>query len=350
MKRFQVNRLSSLRRLWPRQCLACSADTGNAYLCTACRAALLPAGPQCQRCLEPPPPASGRAGPSPAPGECCAPLPPPWETAWVPWRYAWPLDRLVLGAKFGGRLAWARALGELLADHLPEEKRGPIWADAATAVSQAFNQFSVEGISVRAMKGQQPRFRQQVESALRDLLADCLAAFSPDELVDVMMDYVQREVEGWRERIGEEEFQNFLRLLLLQAIDLEWREYLTAMDDLRREIGLQAIAQRDPKIEYKRRSFEMFSDMRHNIDKNIVKDFFMQVIRHDDFVRRQLATVNYRERQSQEYQMVKRSDGRGVENRRDMPKVGRNDPCPCGSGKKYKQCHMRQDQRVVKQR
>jgi preprotein translocase subunit SecA len=239
---------------------------------------------------------------------------------------------------------------KLLADHLPEEKRGPIWADAATAVSQAFNQFSVEGISVRAMKGQQPRFRQQVESALRDLLADCLAAFSPDELVDVMMDYVQREVEGWRERIGEEEFQNFLRLLLLQAIDLEWREYLTAMDDLRREIGLQAIAQRDPKIEYKRRSFEMFSDMRHNIDKNIVKDFFMQVIRHDDFVRRQLATVNYRERQSQEYQMVKRSDGRGVENRRDMPKVGRNDPCPCGSGKKYKQCHMRQDQRVVKQR
>jgi uncharacterized protein YecA (UPF0149 family) len=239
---------------------------------------------------------------------------------------------------------------KLLADHLPEEKRGPIWADAAAAVSQAFNQFGVEGISVRAIKGQQPRFRQQVESALRDLLADCLAAFSPDELVDVIMDYVQREVEGWRERIGEEEFQNFLRLLLLQAIDMEWREYLTAMDDLRREIGLQAIAQRDPKIEYKRRSFEMFSDMRHNIDKNIVKDFFMQVIRHDDFVQRQLATVNYRERQSQEYQMVRRSDGRGVENRRDMPKVGRNDPCPCGSGKKYKQCHMRQDQRVVKKR
>jgi preprotein translocase subunit SecA len=235
---------------------------------------------------------------------------------------------------------------KLLADHLPEDKREPIWAEATNAITQAFSQFSVEGISIKAMKGQQSRFRQQIESALRDLLADCLAAFNAHELVDVMMGYVQREIEGWRERVGKEEFQNFLRLLLLQAIDLEWREYLTAMDDLRREIGLQAIAQRDPKVEYKRRSFEMFSDMRHNIDRNIVKDFFVQVIRHEDFVQRQLAVVGYREQQSQEYQMVRRDGGRGVEMRRDMPKVGRNDPCPCGSGKKYKQCHMRQDQRA----
>jgi ComF family protein len=153
MKRFQVNRLSSLRRLWPRQCLACSADTGNAYLCTACRAALLPAGPQCQRCLEPPPPASGRAGPSPAPGECCAPLPPPWETAWVPWRYAWPLDRLVLGAKFGGRLAWARALGELLADHLPcgvADAILPVPLHPARLALRGFNQAQEIGAALAA--------------------------------------------------------------------------------------------------------------------------------------------------------------------------------------------------------
>lgn len=116
MKSLTVNSALWLRRLWPRSCLACDRDTGNAFLCSPCRRLLVPLEPHCARCLEPlPSPVPASALP---PGACCRPAPPPWEHAAVPWRYAWPLDRLVLGAKFGQRLGWARALGELLADHV----------------------------------------------------------------------------------------------------------------------------------------------------------------------------------------------------------------------------------------
>lgn len=99
--------------LWPRECLLCQQSTGEAYFCAACLTRLPRAGPACRRCAGPAQP--GR------PGGCCQAPPPPWRHAWMPWRYAWPLDRLVVGVKFARRLAWARALGELLAAELPAD-------------------------------------------------------------------------------------------------------------------------------------------------------------------------------------------------------------------------------------
>ena len=155
--------------------------------------------------------------------------------------------------------------------------------------------------------------------------------------------YINRQQEKWQQHIGFEEYENFQRLLLLDSIDREWRDYLTAMDDLRREIGLEAVGQRDPKVQYKIRSAQMFQDMRNNINKNIVERFFHQVAHHQRFVQQQQAEVAYHEQaRDAGFQVVKRK-GKGVELRRDMPKVGRNDPCPCGSGKKYKHCHMKED-------
>ncbi len=117
------------------------------------------------------------------------------------------------------------------------------------------------------------------------------------------------------------------------------------MDDLRREIGLEAFAQKDPKVEYKRRSYQMFADMRGNIEQAIAEGYFKKLGQHESFIRQQEASVAYREQLSQAgYQVVKKDHGKGIELRRDAPKVGRNDPCPCGSGKKYKHCHMRSDQ------
>ena len=211
-------------------------------------------------------------------------------------------------------------------------------------LNEAFSEFSVEGQSLKALKNQQSHFKREVDETLRELLLDSLSALEPPELVEALRAHVSSQQEKWRERIGNEEYQNFQRLLLLSAIDNEWRDYLTAMDDLRREIGLEAFGQRDPKVEYKRRSFQMFADMRHNIDQGVVERFFLQLQSHQDFIQQQEATVAYQEQMSQAgYQMVQRDQGRGVELRREMPKVGRNDPCPCGSGKKYKHCHMRQD-------
>lgn len=232
-----------------------------------------------------------------------------------------------------------------LAEHVPEKERDEIWQRATQGINTAFLQFNVEGVSVQVMRGQQNRFRVQVDDALRNLLLESLSALSPEQLVEALGDHVRVQQDNWRKQIGVDEYQNFQRLLLLSAIDREWRDYLTAMDDLRREIGLEAVGQRDPKIEYKRRSFQMFADMRNNIDEDIANRFFREIQAHQDFVLRQEQQAAQQEQMSQAgYQVVDRKGGKGRELRRDVPKVGRNDLCPCGSGKKYKHCHMRLEQ------
>ncbi|HZD11421.1 MAG TPA: preprotein translocase subunit SecA [Candidatus Binatia bacterium] len=233
---------------------------------------------------------------------------------------------------------------EFLASYIDENQSEDIWQKAEEELDAAFDEFNVEGQSQKALKNQQSHFKHQVDEILRQLLLDSLSALEPDELVDALQDHVSTQQEAWRQRIGDEQYRSFQRLLLLSAIDNEWRDYLTAMDDLRREIGLEAIGQRDPKVEYKRRSFQMFADMRANIDESVVDRYFRELQSHQAFIERQEAVVAYQEQMSQAgYQMVQRDQGKGVELRREMPKVGRNDPCPCGSGKKYKHCHLRQD-------
>ena len=220
-----------------------------------------------------------------------------------------------------------------------------IWTEAEEGLNEAFSQFSVEGLSVKTAPGRQARFKQQADEALRDMLYNTLSVLDGDQLLVALRGYVRKQQDKWRERIGDEEYRNFQRLLLLDAMDREWRDYLTAMDDLRREVGLEAVGQRDPKVQYKIRSAEMFQDMRGNIDQNIVDRFFRQVAQHQQFIQNQEAEIAYQTQARESgYQVVKRKGGKGVELRRDMPKVGRNDPCPCGSGKKYKNCHLRSDQ------
>src|SRR5690606_17654490 len=103
--------------------------------------------------------------------------------------------------------------------------------------------------------------------------------------------------------------------------------------------------QKDPKVEYKRRSYQMFADMRNNIDEDIANRFFREITEHQRFVREQELRAQQIEQMSQAgYQVTQRQQGKGIQVQRDMPKVGRNDPCPCGSGKKYKNCHWRADQ------
>ena len=233
---------------------------------------------------------------------------------------------------------------DFLADYIEENRRGEIWQAAEASLDEAFAEFNVEGLSQKAIRNQQSHFKHEIDEILRDLLLDSLSALDPQELVEALQDHVSDQQDAWRKRIGDEEYESYQRLLLLSAIDNEWRDYLTAMDDLRREIGLEAFAQRDPKVEYKRRSYQMFADMRGNIDQSVVDRFFRELQTHQAFIERHEATVAYQEQMSQAgYQMVQRDQGKGVELRRELPKVGRNDPCPCGSGKKYKHCHLRQD-------
>ncbi len=240
---------------------------------------------------------------------------------------------------------------EFLAEYIEEEKRADIWETAVAELNDAFSRFNLQGLSLKTATVQQLRFRKETDDILRQLLLDSLSALDSEQLVVALNEYVKKQQAKWREHIGEEEYRNFQRQLLLSAIDREWRDYLTAMDDLRREVGLEAVGQRDPKVQYKIRSAEMFADMRHNIEKDVADRFFRQVASHQAFVQQQQAQQAYQiQARDAGYQVVQRQQGKGVELRRDVPKVGRNDPCPCGSGKKYKQCHMRQDMAGGKKR
>jgi preprotein translocase subunit SecA len=231
---------------------------------------------------------------------------------------------------------------EFLADYADKTDRDAIWSEAEAEINSAFSHFSLDGLSIKNMAERQTHFRDQVDGVLRDLLLQSVAALDADQLAEALEGYIDKQQAKWRTHIGPDEYRNYEQLLLLQAIDREWRDYLTAMDDLRREIGLQAFGQRDPKIEYKKRSFEMFGDMRKNIDRDIADRFFREISGHQAFIQQQQQEVVYKvQSQDAGYQTVKREKGKGTELRKDTPDVGRNDPCPCGSGKKYKNCHGR---------
>lgn len=128
------------------------------------------------------------------------------------------------------------------------------------------------------------------------------------------------------------------RFVMLKAIDDHWQRHLTDLDILREGIGLMSIAQRDPLVEYKREAFAMFSTLRRQIDRQAVRMIFtaqLQQVQRAP-VRRQMQTV----RPGADASTTKREPVRVAK------KIGRNEPCWCGSGKKYKDCHMRSDKAV----
>jgi preprotein translocase subunit SecA len=136
----------------------------------------------------------------------------------------------------------------------------------------------------------------------------------------------------------------FQRSLLLSAIDSEWRQYLVAVDDLRQGISLQAYGQRDPKVEFKRRVFDMFDELRGNVREFVVTRFFRELPRHKQVTEARRRDEALRDSLGQTGYRAQRQRTGGVTIRKEMWDVGRNDPCPCGSGKKYKNCHYRQVQ------
>ena len=138
------------------------------------------------------------------------------------------------------------------------------------------------------------------------------------------------------------------RQIMLQVLDTQWKDHLANMDQLRQGIGLRAYAQKNPKQEYKRESFAMFEELLANIKYETIRFLsHIQVASEDDM--RKLEAQRRKEQEGREYQHAQSANlaqEQGEEGaaapqpvQRLGPKVGRNDPCPCGSEKKYKQCH-----------
>jgi preprotein translocase subunit SecA len=142
--------------------------------------------------------------------------------------------------------------------------------------------------------------------------------------------------------------RQFERNLMLQTVDQHWRDHLANLDHLRQGIHLRGYAQKNPKQEYKRESFELFSDMLDRIKQDVVKIVLTVQVRTPEDVRAveepaPVTNVKYQHANYDEALAAEPSDPTPTAAPfvRAGEKVGRNDPCPCGSGKKYKHCHGR---------
>ncbi len=175
---------------------------------------------------------------------------------------------------------------------------------------------------------------------------------SLSEIEDKLIEKLLEFYENKEKTIGEELLRNLERMVFLQIIDSKWKDHLYAMDSLREGIGLRAYGQRDPLIEYKREAFEMFSQMIGAIEEDAVQTIFkLQPAKPDRFH----GVFSSLPKEMSHPQADKFQPPIGEENVSELPsvlpqrpevkpvqlhqpKVGRNDPCPCGSGKKYKKC------------
>ena len=188
------------------------------------------------------------------------------------------------------------------------------------------------------------------EWTLSDLAKDVLAYFDID-VHELPFELEALGESDLRERLWQtveakyDEGQRFtpdlLRLLerdvLLRYVDLSWKDHLLALDHLKEGIGLRGYGQRDPLNEYKRESYELFSELKERVEDTVVKTLF----RLEPVSEERMAEQRER-RQTPAPQLVfsapqMPAGGKPTVNKE--VKVGRNDPCPCGSGKKYKKCH-----------
>ncbi|ARR50210.1 preprotein translocase subunit SecA [Photobacterium damselae subsp. damselae] len=161
---------------------------------------------------------------------------------------------------------------------------------------------------------------------------------------------VEKAVELYREKesvVGPEVLRNFEKTVMLQNLDTLWKEHLAAMDHLRQGIHLRGYAQKNPKQEYKRESFELFEEMLDNLKSDVISILSKVRVQQQEEVermeeeRRQMAEALAQKQQFHHQTSALADDEEGTQGtyEREERKVGRNEPCPCGSGKKYKQCH-----------
>jgi preprotein translocase subunit SecA len=192
---------------------------------------------------------------------------------------------------------------------------------------------------------------------------------SSDEIRDLLWGKVTASFAEKEKMIGREMLQRIERDVMLSLVDQQWKDHLYSLDHLKEGIGLRGYGQRDPLVEYKKESFAMFQDMKERIDEDIVRSLWgLRAMLPEDGPRRptplrrsplilnepgaepaaspfgaprpQAPPIPFAPPSGSKQPPRVGGDDAGVKTvRRDEPKVGRNDPCPCGSGKKYKKCH-----------
>ena len=186
-----------------------------------------------------------------------------------------------------------------------------------------------------------------------------------DQIRDGLWERIKDRYEAKEQLIGTEMMRRIERDIMLQIVDVQWKDHLYSLDHLKEGIGLRGYGQRDPLVEYKRESYEMFQDMKARVDEEMVRYlWWLRPVAGDD-VAGETAPVSRRAPARRPPPMVLNAPGDAASVfgsapgtgggkrqpartggddviktiKHDQPKVGRNDPCPCGSGKRYKKCH-----------
>jgi preprotein translocase subunit SecA len=164
-----------------------------------------------------------------------------------------------------------------------------------------------------------------------------------DRLKEMILQEGKGIYQKKEEEFGEGTLRYLEKVIMLQSVDHHWKDHLFAVDQLKEGIGLRGYAQKDPRIEYQKEAYQMFLDMLDRIKKDTIEKLFAIQIARDEEVKelklpkRQTFFLS-RGAEPAVTAGGETESGKGVTVRRDGKKVGRNDPCPCGSGKKYKKC------------
>jgi preprotein translocase subunit SecA len=197
---------------------------------------------------------------------------------------------------------------------------------------------------------------------------------SADDMCDVIVESLQRKYQEKEELVGADIMRRTEGIVMLQVIDNQWKDHLLSMDELKQGIGNRAYGQKDPLVEYKKESYELFTAMMDRIEDETVRYLFFLQVSHGTAPagpypdedeepsaepeparpdpgeqQRQAAktqmedfTRNIQRKKEKELQDLQFVGGDGSTSAQPVTvgqKVGRNDPCPCGSGKKFKRCH-----------
>ena len=168
---------------------------------------------------------------------------------------------------------------------------------------------------------------------LRLNLSDPEKGFNSTQAEETIVAAVKSHMKKKAEDFGEALMQHLMKMIMLQSIDTQWKDHLLAMDHLKEGIGLRGYGQKDPVREYQKEGYAMFMEMIYRIKADTLQKLCgVQIQREQDYEEMQ-------EKQRQDYIMSRGEDTPETKTvKREHDKIGRNDPCSCGSGKKYKKC------------
>ena len=173
-----------------------------------------------------------------------------------------------------------------------------------------------------------------------------ISSLTSPQVTDAIWERLKATYEVKEHQIGPEAMRTYERIIMLNIIDAQWKDHLLSLDHLKQGIGLVGYGQKDPLVEYKKQSFDLFQEMLDRIDTATIRSLFnLQVVAErppEELQQRRQArrpaSLTFTG-PNQGAAPAGEEEGKIKTVVRDQPKVGRNEPCPCGSGKKYKKCH-----------